>query len=85
MEGAKVAMLFGPLETCPQCDQPDSYGRCLIAAKGLTFKCNSCGHHESKQLPPIEKKIIYIDQFALSKMIKNKDEPFWDDLYDRLV
>ena len=49
------------------------------------FKCNNCGHHESKQLPPIEKKIIYIDQFALSKMIKNKDEPFWDDLYDRLV
>lgn len=78
-------MLYGPLETCPQCDQSNSYGRCIFAEKQLLFKCNKCGHSESKQLPPVEKKIIYIDQFALSKMVKNKDERYWADLYDRLV
>ena len=70
-----MAMLFGPLSTCPRCNQPDRYGRCLVTVKGLLFKCNQCGHHEAKELPPLAKKIIYIDQFALSKMVKNKDDP----------
>ncbi|NLE58438.1 MAG: hypothetical protein GX616_08760 [Planctomycetes bacterium] len=80
-----MAILFGPLETCPRCEQPESYGRCWIAAKELLFKCNKCGYGKSKELPPITKKILYIDQFALSKMVKNKDDQFWGGLYDRLV
>lgn len=83
--GSQMAMLHGPLETCPRCDQPNSYGRCIVAARGLLFKCNKCGYNESKELPPIEKTLIYIDQFALSKMVKNKADPFWTELYDRLV
>lgn len=80
-----MAMLFGPLETCPRCQQPDSFGRCWIAAKGLLFKCKSCGHNEAKELPQLKKTILYIDQFALSKMVKNKDEKFWGELYERLT
>jgi hypothetical protein len=37
------------------------------------------------ELPPIKKQILYIDQFALSKMVKNRDDQFWGGLYDRLV
>ncbi|MBI3467150.1 MAG: hypothetical protein HY000_29400 [Planctomycetes bacterium] len=84
MEG-HMALLFGPLESCPRCGQPNSFGRCWITGEELLFKCKKCGHDESNKLPPIEKKILYIDQFALSKMVKNKDEQFWGELYDRLT
>jgi hypothetical protein len=80
-----MALLFGVLETCPRCKQPASFGRCWITAKGLLFKCNKCGHQEAKDLPPIKKPILYIDQFALSKMVKNRDQEFWGELYGRLV
>src|SRR4051812_24655719 len=78
-------MLYGPLESCPKCSAPESFGRTVFRQRGLSFKCKACGCAESKELPPITKTIIYIDQFALSKMVKNKDEPFWADLNDRLT
>ena len=77
--------IFGPRETCPQCNQPDSFGRLWINSSTLDFVCDRCRHRESKPLPPISKRIIYIDQFALSKMVKNKDDPFWTDVHSRLV
>lgn len=76
-----MAMLYGPLSTCPRCNHPECYGRCLVTVKGLLFKCNRCGHHEAKELPPLKKKIIYIDQFALSNMVKQTNDPFWSELY----
>lgn len=78
-------MLYGPLETCPKCGQHESFGRTIFRQRGLSFKCNKCGYTELKKLPPIKKRIIYIDQFALSKMVKNNDEPFWSDLHERLI
>lgn len=78
-------MLYGPLDRCPKCGQAESFGRTIFRQRGLTLRCKKCGHTEVKNLPPITKKIIYIDQFALSKMVKNKDEPFWAELHDRLT
>ncbi len=80
-----MPMLYGQLESCPRCRQPESYGRCQVSKKGLVFRCNACRHFEVKPLPAIRKKIIYVDQFALSKMVKSKDDDFWADLYQRLT
>ena len=83
--GDFINMLYGPLQTCPKCGQPESFIERYLRRRGLTFKCNKCRHTELKELPPITKQIIYIDQFALSKMVKNKDDPFWAELHERLT
>lgn len=80
-----MPMLYGPLETCPQCKQPASFGRCMVTAHGLTFRCQRCPHFTLEPLPPITKKVIYIDQFALSKMVKPMTDSFWSELHRQLL
>ena len=79
-----MPMLFGPLTACPRCKVAESFGRCLMTERGLLFRCKRCPHSECHTLPPIKKKIVYIDQFALSKMVKNADDRFWQELHARL-
>jgi hypothetical protein len=40
---------------------------------------------DRKPLPQVVKKVIYIDQFALSNMVKCKSDPFWGDLHAQLL
>lgn len=80
-----MPMLYGPLLECPSCKQPKSYGRCFIGDSGLMFRCQRCAHCHLEPLPTAKKKIIYIDQFALSKMVKLKGDTFWSHLYRRLI
>src|SRR5438045_3804922 len=80
-----MPVLYGPLVDCPQCGSRSSYGRCWVEEKTLTFRCTRCPCLIREVLPPIKKSIIYVDQFALSNMIKLKNEPFWAGLHQRLV
>jgi hypothetical protein len=80
-----MAMLYGPLATCPQCRRPSSFGRCIVGQKDLIFRCGVCAYSRTEPLPQIRKKIIYIDQFAISKMVKQRDDPFWAGLHRRLA
>ena len=34
--------------------------------------CEACGYHKDWRLPKITKKIIYLDQFVISNMVKAK-------------
>jgi hypothetical protein len=80
-----MPMLWGPLEPCPHCGRAASYGRCLIERNDLLYRCQHCLAMDRKPLPRVKKKVIYIDQFALSNMVKPKADPFWGDLYSRLL
>jgi hypothetical protein len=59
-------------------------------------RCRSCWHTAQFPLPTIRKAVVYIDQFALSNMLKVRDEttkgherasenPFWQELWDALA
>ncbi|MCA9379866.1 hypothetical protein KC675_01670 [Candidatus Dojkabacteria bacterium] len=59
-----------PFIKCPKCGE-DVYGRLMINRRSFVRRCNNCMHSESYKLPDIKKKIIYLDQMAISNMMKS--------------
>ncbi len=80
-----MPILSGPLEDCLHCGSAASYGRCTIGRDDLLYRCQDCLAMDRKPLPQVVKKVIYIDQFVLSNMVKRKSDPFWGDLHARLI
>lgn len=82
-----------PFEACPHCRAPDTFG--ILSAGGETVRrrCKVCRFALNEVLPEVEKKVIYLDQFAISELYKVKsktrrqDAPnlqFWQD-FQRLA
>ena len=61
--------ISNPYVTCPKC-RKEGFGVLMIDGRHYTRRCRECWHTENIDLPPIRKKIIYIDQFAISGMMK---------------
>jgi len=88
-------MISGPFKACPKCGQHE-YGVWGIYGKRVLRRCRACSHRDFVTLPPIRKKIIYLDQFVISEFAKLKNpnarghkaiaaNPFWQEFYDLLV
>ncbi|MDD9868600.1 MAG: hypothetical protein OXU50_01720 [Gammaproteobacteria bacterium] len=86
-----------PYKKCPECRAEKSFGvlRHLAGSKRYTRECFQCHYKEHYGLPNIKKKIIYLDQFVISNLVKLldkshpshfkvKSDPFWKDLFIRL-
>ena len=86
-----------PYRKCPECKKAECFGFYYMEddtdPKMYTQKCLDCGHREIYFLPPLDKKIIYLDQFALSEMLKSIDpsvprkrnlNPIWRTLFNKL-
>lgn len=66
----------------------------MVNSYSVQRRCRECWHTDSERLPPVEKRIIYLDQMAVSNMVKALDpeyEPssgsidsYWRKLYKRL-
>lgn len=69
---------------CPKCKQPMSCLRKLSSKGELTIQCRQCDFQELKQVPFPRKKIAYLDQFVLSKMVKNASDPYWEKVAELL-
>ncbi len=81
-----------PFITCPKCGK-DSFGVLSIYARHYIRRCRECRHDESYKLPPVSRKVIYLDQFAISEMMKSinpslkkmdKVDPFFRKLFEKL-
>jgi hypothetical protein len=81
-----------PYITCPQCATEDTFG-VLMIGWGYTRRCRECWHTERFDLPEIRKTIIYLDQMAISEMMKalnpaarahGRVDAFWLELFERL-
>jgi hypothetical protein len=92
--------IHGPYIQCPKCGK-DTFGVLMIRDDHYCRRCRDCfypGGHEraaTYPLPPLNKKIIYIDQFAISNMMislnpatkahqKGRVDPFWNALFAKL-
>ncbi|MGZ5793194.1 MAG: hypothetical protein ACXWI4_01395 [Croceibacterium sp.] len=62
----------GPFEQCPMCGNEQSFGILSAGGKTLTRRCKECRFSEQINLPTLEKKVIYLDQFAFSELFKLK-------------
>lgn len=58
---------------CPSCEEKGSFGVAGVNENHYIRKCRACGKARLLELPPLKKRILYIDQFALSGMLKELD------------
>jgi len=89
-----------PYINCPKCNE-EKFGINGIFDEHYSRRCDNCGYPRPNekfykvQLPNIKKKIIYLDQFAISNMMKSlhpkfkkllkpEDLKFWRKLFGKL-
>jgi len=92
------AWINPPYHACPFCAVRDSYAVLMIAGRGYVRRCRECMKDETFPLPPAPKKLLYLDQFVISKLmfvlhpehrerLLNQDgneAAFWVALFGRL-
>lgn len=81
-----------PYEKCPKC-RKDDYG-VLGVGVGYTRRCRACWYTQGYELPKLKRRIIYLDQFVLSNMMKSinpnikvrsgTDISFYRSLFEKL-
>ncbi|HXH50392.1 MAG TPA: hypothetical protein VNM47_13705 [Terriglobia bacterium] len=87
-------LISGPWRACPACGK-DKFGVINIGGSRLTRRCRDCWHGQEYRLPELRKKIIYLDQFVVSNLMKLENraikghanvaaDPFWRELHDLL-
>jgi len=82
--------IMGPFETCPNCNQPQ-LGTEKVGPESQAQRCKNCLFRSYRPLPPIRKKVLYLDQFFISNVakaqkgnVKASADMFWIDAYVRL-
>lgn len=77
-------MITSPLETCPFCGAAEEFGLLSVHGRGYAKRCRGCMQDESYDLPSVEKRLVYLDQHAISHMAKAL-HPDWAEKYARDV
>ena len=92
--------IHGPYVTCPKCGE-NTFGVLMICARHYCRRCSSCFWPKGSEsggsypLPELRKNIIYLDQCAISDMMKainpktkahqnGRVAPFWRQLFEKL-
>ncbi len=85
-------MIRGPFVRCSACGN-DTMGLIHVRPTHFGRRCKSCLSSESVALPELRKKILYLDQFVISNMMKALDpdapsrkkiEPRWLEMFSLL-
>ncbi len=87
-------MISPPWRACPTCGK-DKFGVHLINGSELMRRCRDCWYKQYYRLPVLRKRIIYLDQFIVSNLMKLENpginghervvaQPFWRELRDLL-
>lgn len=82
-------LITGPFRHCPECGGRNQFGVLSVHAHHYVRRCRECRHSASEALPRLDKKILYLDQFALSRFVRvaaTESEPragdeFWNELF----
>ncbi len=61
---------------CSICGGVNTYGILFIRDNNVLYGCDSCQKTHLRALPPLKKKIIYLDQCFLSKVFRKSDSEF---------
>lgn len=62
---------------CPACGAKESFGNVeIMDGKNVYRGCKSCRYHVNFPLPPLQKKILYLDQFFFSHAFRGNDSRF---------
>ena len=61
-----------PFLLCPECGN-QTFGVLMVCDRHYVRRCVTCWFDESFPLPPVHKRLIYLDQFVISNMMKELD------------
>jgi hypothetical protein len=86
--------IMSPYLGCPKCGAQE-YGVLSVGDNRCERRCRACWHTATVYLPEIKKKIVYVDQFTFSNIMKflspevkghNRAaaDPFWKELFEIL-
>jgi len=86
--------IMTPYLRCPKCGA-EEYGVLSVSDTRCVRRCRACWHTATVYLPEIRKKIVYVDQFTFSNIMKFLSpevkgheraaaEPFWKELFEIL-
>ncbi|MFH0755388.1 MAG: SEC-C metal-binding domain-containing protein [bacterium] len=99
MKFSRRDLISGPYKNCPNphCLGEESFGVFTPIGdhKSYMRECIKCGYKKNIDLPKIKKKVLYLDQFVISNLIKLLDkthpshekikaDPFWEKLFTKL-
>ena len=83
----------GPRRPCPRCGHAE-LATLSIMNNVHTRRCGSCFRDEEELLPPLAKRMIYLDQMVISDIAKKLDpvwraekphvDDFWLEAFDRI-
>lgn len=85
--------ISGPYTKCPKCKRPDSFGLLWVSRDSYSKRCRECRHLQGYSLPKLKKKVVYIDQFAISGIAKalssklgsrDTTDKFWRRLFEKV-
>jgi hypothetical protein len=94
-----ATLIRGPYEPCPACGAEDALGLLGVYRRRYVKRCRECLADEARDLPELDKRVIYLDQHAISHLSKalhpdsrKKYEPgnpatqdgFWREVFARL-
>jgi hypothetical protein len=78
-----------PFRKCPRCKK-EAFGTLSVGGNVATKRCADCRYSHGEVLPDVDKRVVYLDQFAVSELYKTKtktrrqgapSEQFWQDCY----
>jgi hypothetical protein len=86
--------IMKPYLRCPQCGA-EEYGVLSVSDTRCERRCRACWYTATVYLPLIKKRIVYVNQLALSNIMKFLSpevkgheracaEPFWKELFETL-
>ncbi|WP_430471310.1 hypothetical protein [Thalassospira lucentensis] len=70
---ALVAHIEG---NCPSCGAKHKFGIVDVRGSFVLKGCEGCQYKERQRLPPLKKKVVYLDQFFLSHAFRGNDDRF---------
>jgi hypothetical protein len=78
-----------PFRKCLRCES-ESFGTLSVGGNRVTKRCKECRYSHDEVLPDVDKRVVYLDQFAVSELYKIKTntrkpgaphDQFWRDCY----
>ncbi len=86
--------IHSPFWKCPKCSK-EAFGVLSIYDHHYARRCRDCWHTVNIRLPKLNKRIIYLDQLAISEMLKAGEQlskthegravaPFWGQALQKL-
>src|ERR1700704_113806 len=67
----KPMLELPPFRKCPKCKK-ESFGTLSVDGTVATKRCKDCRYSHGEVLPDVDKRVVYLDQFAVSELYKTK-------------